>query len=105
MLGTTLAAALAVALLTLPAGNAQAARFYNPGLTAPPLAETVACRTVRERVVRPSGRVVYRVKRRCGPRWSHGSHRRWGRAHCRYHRARVVRPNGSVVYRTVRRCR
>ena len=96
------AAAVAVALLSAVPG-ASAARFHDPalGAHAPSLVEDVACRTVRERVVRPGGRVFYRTKRICTPGFG-----RWpGARDCRTIRERVVRPNGTVVYRTVRRCR
>jgi hypothetical protein len=100
MRSLTIAAALAALSIGLiPAGTAQAARFYNPAIQAPSLVEDVACRTVRERVVRPGGAVVYRTKRMCGP----GPFAR-GRD-CRMVRSKIVRPNGAVVYRTVRRCR
>lgn len=91
----TAAGAAALALLvTTPFGAAQA-RFQNPALQLPSQAEPVACRTVRERVVRPNGRVIYRTKRVCTPGW---------RGPCRIVRERVVRPNGTVVYRSIRRC-
>jgi hypothetical protein len=71
----------------------------HPGLSVPSMAESVACRTVRSRIVHPNGRVTYRKVRRCHPSF--------GRRHprCRYVRSRIVRPNGTVVYRNVRRCR
>jgi hypothetical protein len=96
------AAALAVASLAFVPG-ASAARFHDPALTAqaPSLMEDVACRTVRERIVRPGGRVIFRTKRVCRP----GFGRTFGGGRCRMVRERVVRPNGSVVYRSVRRCR
>jgi hypothetical protein len=53
---------------------------------------------VRQRVVRPNGSVIYRVKRTCGlsqvPR-----HR-----HCTMIKERIRRANGAVVFRSVRRC-
>jgi len=96
------AAAVAVAFLAAVPG-ASAARFHDPALVtqAPSLVEDVACRTVRERVVRPGGRVIFRTKRICTP----GFGRALRGGHCRMVRERVVRPNGSVVYRSVRRCR
>jgi hypothetical protein len=87
-------------LLLMPSGQAQAARFYDPALQAPSLVEPVACRTVRERIVRPSGRVIYRVKNICAPGWR----RPWAMGGCRLIRERIVRPNGAIVFRTVRRC-
>jgi hypothetical protein len=101
-LTTCAAGLLAVSLFAvLPTSNASAARFYDPAIQAPSLVEDVACRTVRERVVRPNGRVIYRTKRTCGPGWRGPL----AGGQCRFIRERVVRPNGSVVYRSVRRCR
>lgn len=95
LIGAALAAG---ALLAVAVPNAAHARFLDPTLTqTPSLVEDVACRMVRERVVRPNGTVVFRNVRRCTPGWS--------RPRCRMVRERVVRPNGSVVFRTVQRCR
>jgi hypothetical protein len=78
---------------------AQAATFSPPpAVKGTSLAEPVACRTVRERVVRPNGSVVYRVKRNCG--LAQAPHRR----HCTMVKERIHRANGSVVFRSVRRC-
>jgi hypothetical protein len=63
------------------------------------MAETVACRMVRSRVVRPNGRVTYKTERRCRPSFGRSYPR------CKHIRTRTVRPNGTVVYRNVRRCR
>jgi hypothetical protein len=81
----------------LPA--AQAARL-DPSLAVPSLTQDVACRVVRERIVRPNGAVVIRETRQCG----HGPEMRHG-GECRVMRDRVVRPNGSVDIRTRRICR
>jgi hypothetical protein len=93
------AAITAVFLAAIPV--ASAARFQDPAVVshAPLAVEDVACRTVRERVVRPNGRVIYRTKRTCsaGPGMGAGN--------CRVMRERVTRPGGGVVYRSVRRCR
>lgn len=86
--------------LALAAPHPAEAMGANPGVTAPSLAETVACRTVRTRVVKPNGRVVYRTKRQCGPHF--GRHHR---DHCKVVKKRIVRANGSVVHKKVRRCR
>ena|SRR5262245_47592900 len=88
--------AAATLIATLPSASVQAARFHDPSLQAPSLAESVACRTVRERVVRPNGSVVFRTKQSCAPVVMRGG--------CRMVRERVVRPGGAVVFRTVRRC-
>jgi hypothetical protein len=86
----------AMALTTFAFGSAEA-RPLPYGVAVPPgLVEPAQCRTVRERIVRPNGRVVYRTVRRCSPRSRVES--------CRVVRERVVRPNGTVVFRTVRRC-
>lgn len=81
-------------LFTTP--HAGAAGFPHAGLELPELVEAIQCRVIRERVVHPGGRVVYRTVRRCGPRIG---------PRCRTVRERIVRPGGRVVYRTVRRCR
>ena len=90
-----LGASLVVASLLafLPANSSQAAPFFVPGMEAPSLVENVACRVVRERIVRPGGRVIYTSRRICTP------------TVCRTFRERVVTPGGRVVYRTIRRCR
>ena len=80
----------AVALMTPPAH----ARF-DKTIAVPNQVEAVACRVVRTRVVRPSGRVVFRTRRVCRPAMG---------PRCRVVKHRTVRPNGSVVVRTVRRC-
>lgn len=98
MMMTAVGAAVLAFAVTAPVKEA-GARFYDPALNLPSLAETVACRTVRQRVVRPGGRVVYTTRRVCTPGWRAG----W-RGGCRMVRERVVRPNGTVVYRSVRRC-
>jgi hypothetical protein len=101
---TSVFATAALLAFGLGAGLATSQRaeamVANPGVSAPALVDHVACRTVRTRVVRPSGRVVYRTTRRCGPR-------RWARPHhrCVMERQRIVRPSGAVVYKRVRRCR
>jgi hypothetical protein len=110
-------AGLGVIAAALMAATAQpaSARFFDPSLkTAAPGAEQVACRTIRERVERPGGSVVFRTKRVCdhdrGPGMRvgiGGVDVRVGRGEsrdCRTIRERIERPNGSVVYRKVRRC-
>lgn len=94
------AASLVAALLTaMPSSHVQAARFFDPGVVAPSLAEPVACRVVRARIVRPNGSVVFENRRECTP----GLALVAGPG-CRVIRERIVRPNGAVVYRSVRRC-
>jgi hypothetical protein len=79
--------------------TAQAATFSPPpAIKGSSLIEPVACRTVRQRVVRPNGSVVYRVKRRRGL-----AQVRPGR-HCTVVKERIRRANGSVVFRSIRRC-
>jgi hypothetical protein len=79
--------------------DAQAATLAPPAIAGPSLIEPAACRTVRQRVVRPNGSVVYRFKRRCGlvqvrPR-----------RHCTVVKERIRRANGTVVFRSIRRCK
>lgn len=94
---TAAAAAAAVFVVAAPAD----ARFFDPAVKgAEPLTEQVACRTVRQRIVRPSGRVIYETKQVCSP----GPGPRMGMGGCRTVRERIDRPNGSVVYRSIRRC-
>jgi hypothetical protein len=105
---------IAAALMAVSAVPASA-RFFDPSLkAAAPAAEQVACRTVRERIERPNGTVVFKSKRVCdgdrGPGMRlgvGGVDVRIGRGQgrdCRMIRERIERPNGSVVYRQVRRC-
>jgi hypothetical protein len=93
-------------VLMLPLVPAQAVPVQGQAIVAPSLLEDIACRTVRERVVRPNGRVVHRTIRSCD-RWRRNwraEPRHW-RNECRVRHVRTVRPNGRVVYKTVRRCR
>jgi hypothetical protein len=76
----------------------RAATFSSPAITGTSLIEPVACRTARERVVRPNGSVVFRVKRRCGLAQIRP------RRHCTMVKERIHRANGTVVFRSVRRC-
>ena len=76
------------------------ARMADPGLKVPQATEQVACRTVRERIRRPSGAVVWRTRRVCTPSLA------WRpRPRCITERQRIVRPNGTIVFKKVRRCR
>ncbi len=82
------------------------AMTVNPAVKAPSAVETVACRTVRQRVVTPSGRVIYRSSRVCRP--GVGPVVRpivRPRPVCSTVRERTVMPGGRVVVRSVRRCR
>ena len=93
---------LAVAALAGTAAS-QAEAYVRPvpiGVSG--LLDPVACRTVRERVERPNGSVVFRTRRDCGPGGFAGPGR--GGPGCRVVRERVERPNGSVVFRTKRTC-
>jgi hypothetical protein len=91
---------LAAAALAAVLPGSASARFFDPSIpAAAPLAEEVACRTVRTRTVR-GGRVVYRTVRRCTPAVVVRPGRR-----CVSERVRVRTPGGSFVFRTVRRCR
>jgi hypothetical protein len=75
------------------------ARMADPGLKLPSASEQIACRTVRERVRRPNGALVWRERRVCTPGFA------MHRPRCVTERQRVVRPNGTVVFKSVRRCR
>lgn len=100
--------ALTAALLTGGAmiiPNVASALPINPAIQAPSVAEQVACRVVRERIVTPSGRVIFKSTRVCTP----------GvpvvvrpivrpRPVCTVVRDRTVTPSGRVIVRTVRRC-
>lgn len=92
-------AALAGAVLAAP--HQAEARMADPGLKAPSLVEDIACRTVRERIRRPNGAIVWSTRRVCTP----GFNVRPGGPRCVMERQRIVRPNGAVVYKQVRRCR
>jgi hypothetical protein len=76
------------------------ARMADPGLKLPSASEQVTCRTVRERIRRPNGAVVWRERRVCTPGFAMDP-----RPRCFTERQRVVRPNGTVVFKSVRRCR
>jgi hypothetical protein len=90
---------LAAAAMATALPNAANARFYDPSVpSAAPLAEQVACRTVRTRTVH-RGRTVYKTVRRCTPNYRRSVRR------CVNERVRVRTPAGSFVFRTVRRCR
>jgi hypothetical protein len=96
-----LTGAVVAAVMSAAAPLAEAQpRFFDPNLVAPPVAEEVACRVIRERIVRPGGRVVFRERSVCSPRPVIGIPPR-----CAMIRERIVRPDGSVVFRSVRRCR
>lgn len=86
-------------LATLPAAEAAS---FDRSVAVPSLTQGVACRMVRERIVRPNGRVVIRQTRQCGPGPMMGGMRG---GDCRVVRERIVRPNGSVDIRTRRTCR
>lgn len=92
-------AAIAGALIAAP--HHAEARMADPGLKAPSLVENVACRTVRERIRRPNGALVWKTRRICTP----GFNVRPRGPRCVMERQRIVRPNGAVVYKQVRRCR
>lgn len=101
---TVLTAALLLGgALALP--QAASAMTANPAVSVPSAIETVACRVVRERIVTPGGRVIFKSTRVCTP----------GvpvlvrpiarpRPVCKVVRDRTVTPSGRVVVRTVRRC-
>jgi hypothetical protein len=95
---------LAVMGLAFTAPEAQAR--FGPGVSVPNQVEQVACRIVRQRVVRPNGRVVFVNRRICHPGVVTAPRRAVvaPRARCRIVRERVVTPGGRAVMRDVRRC-
>jgi hypothetical protein len=94
-------AAVAAALFggVLAISTPASAMPADPGLKVPSVAEQVACRTVRERIRRPNGTLVWRERRVCTPGFVRP------RPRCVTERQRIVRPNGAIVFKTVRRCR
>src|SRR3954470_4313642 len=89
-----------LSVLAVASPNPAGARMLDPSLKAPALAEPVACRTVRERVERPDGSVVFKNRRECD---EPGFVASWA-PECRVVRERVVRPDGAVEHRSIRRC-
>ena len=96
-------AATTAILATLFAAPAAQARMAAPVVAVPNHVEQVACRVVKDRVVRPGGRVVTTTRRVCGPGIGRVMGPRVGFG-CRTVKERTVRPNGTVVVRTARRC-
>lgn len=94
------AALTVAAMMSMPTQSS--AMTLPGGLHVSQSFETVACRVVRTRTVRPNGAVVWRSERQCTP----------GvvvapvvvAPRCAVVRERVVRPSGVVVVRSVRRC-
>lgn len=95
------AAALLAGAIALP--GAASALTANPAVQAPSVAESVACRIVRERVVTPSGRIIYRSSRVCTPT-VYVPPVVVRRPACTTIKERTVTPSGRVIVRTVRRC-
>jgi hypothetical protein len=92
---------LAVAAILAVQPSTAQARFNGPvALSAAPLAEPVACRTVKTRT-RVGGRVVVKTVRRCSPR----PVVQYRARRCVNERIRVRTPAGALVFKTVRRCR
>ena len=85
-----------IAMTSIPAQALPA----DAGLRAPAVAEQVACRTVRERIRRPNGALVWSERRVCTPGFAMHP-----RPRCVTERQRIVRPNGTIVFKNVRRCR
>jgi len=84
-----------IATTSVPAN----ARMVDPGLKIPSASEQIACRTVRERIRRPNGALVWRERRICTPGFAMHP-----RPRCVNERQRIVRPNGAIVFKSVRRC-
>lgn|GEM_PF-5454514 len=100
-------AATTAIMATLFAAPAAQARMAAPVVAVPNHVDQVACRVVRDRVVRPGGRVVVTSRRVCGPGVGPvvvAPRPAFVGPRCRVVTERVVRPNGSVVTRSVRRC-
>ena len=101
-------AATTAIMATLFAAPAAQARMAAPVVAVPNHVDQVACRIVKDRVVRPGGVVVVKTRQVCGPGFGPGvvvAPRRVVVAPgCRVVKERIVRPNGSVVVRTARRC-
>ena len=93
-----LAAAMFGGTLAISASQPVFARMADPGLSVPSATETVACRTVRERIQRPNGSAIWRTRQVCDRALR-------PRPRCTMERQRIVRPNGAVTFKTVRRCR
>ena len=93
----TAAAAAALFAGVLATSAPASARMVDPGLKIPSATESVACRTVRERIRRPNGALVWSERRVCTPSFV--------RPRCVTERQRIVRPNGAIVFKSVRRCR
>lgn len=91
------AAMTGLMMISLHPAPANAAPIQPSAIVAPSLLDQVACRMVRQRIVRPNGRVVFRTVRSCD--------RAQFRPNCRVKQVRTVRPNGRVIHRTIRTCR
>jgi hypothetical protein len=92
--------AIAAALFShavLCAASLQAAPASYVGVVTP-LAEPVACRNVRERLILPNGRVEYVTRQECTPGAATTG------SGCRVIRERVILPNGSVGYISRNQC-
>ncbi len=100
-------AATTAILATLFAAPAAQARMAAPAIATPNHVEQVACRIVKDRVVRPGGRVVVTTRQVCGPAVGPvvvAPRRVYVAPACRVVKERIVKPNGTVVVRSVRRC-
>jgi hypothetical protein len=97
-------AATTAVLATLFAAPAAQARMAAPVVAVPNHVDQVACRVVKDRVVRPGGRVVVTTRRVCGPGVGPVVVAPRAVFGCRTVKERIVRPNGTVVVRTARRC-
>ena len=97
-----IAAATAI-MATVFAAPAAQARMAAPVVAVPNHVDQVAFRVVKDRVVRPGGRVVTTTRRVCGPSVGRVFAPR-AVVGCRTVKERTVRPNGTVVVRSARRC-
>lgn len=91
-------AAAALAMLGFSGYHAQA-MMVDPQFRAPSTVANIACRVIREGVVRPFGPLIYRQREVCG-----GPFAMVDDDACVVRRERIVRPDGSVVFRPAHRC-
>ena len=98
----TLTSALAAAVAVVAfAGQPAQAIMADAQLHAPSAVQTIACRVIRERIVRPFGPPVFKEREECGEPFAMVVDDET----CVVRRERIERPDGSIVTRRVRRCR
>src|SRR5437763_17208484 len=85
-------------LALLPQSQSSAAPSFDASLQAPALAEFVACRNVRERLLLPNGRVEYVTRQDCSSGSNSSGTNGTSQSGCGLVRQRVIQHNGSVAY-------